>query len=201
MERKDGWIETFSGRQFWSMDPRAEEVMIEDIAHSLCNLCRFAGHSRVFYSVGRHSENCRRVAERLRGSSPDALRLQMLCLIHDAAEAYIGDLPRPIKQFIPEFKVVERKVEAVIYEALQIVPPTEEEERFVKHIDNYMLCIEGRLLTRNLNDWTSEIVEGCPFTLDEEDFREEYFTREYTDQEFIATYHKLKGQLAAAQVK
>lgn len=199
MNRKGTWLETFSGIQFWSMDPRPEEVKIEDIAHSLCNLCRFAGHSRVFYSVGRHSENCRRVAERVRGSSPDALRLQMLCLIHDAAEAYIGDLPRPIKQFIPEFKTVERKVEAIIYEALQIAPPTEEEERFVKHIDNYMLCIEGRILMRDLDDWTSLIVEDCPLTLDEQDFSEEYYTAEYTDQEFLAVYYKLKSQLEEAE--
>ena len=197
MTRKGDWIETFSGIQFWSLDPKREDVKIEDIAHSLCHLCRFAGHSKTFYSVGRHSENCRRVAERLTRdlSLSDSYRLQLLALIHDAAEAYIGDLPRPIKQFIPQFKEIEQSVEAIVYEALGIEPPTEDEARFVKNIDNYMLCIEGRILTRNMHNWTDLIIEDCPLQLEEEDHNYEYFTPHYTDSEFVATFNRLMEHL------
>ena len=53
--RKGGWIQTYTGRQFWPMDPRSHEVFIEDIAHSLSMMCRYAGHCERFYSVAEHS--------------------------------------------------------------------------------------------------------------------------------------------------
>src|ERR1700693_75116 len=58
--RKGDWIQTFTGRQFWPLDPRPEEVCIEDIAHGLSNECRFAGQCRSFYSVAQHSVLCAR---------------------------------------------------------------------------------------------------------------------------------------------
>ncbi len=83
------WIQTYVGKQFWPLAPRSEDLDIRDIAHSLSLQCRFNGHCREFYSVAEHSV---RVAAQL----PEELALWGL--LHDAAEAYLGDLTRPLKR-------------------------------------------------------------------------------------------------------
>lgn len=85
------WIQTFTGKQFWPLTPKAEDVCIEDIAHALAFKCRFGGHCKTFYSVAEHS--CR-VAEILRPEH------QLIGLLHDAAEAYLPDVAAPIKSAI-----------------------------------------------------------------------------------------------------
>ena len=83
------WIQTFTGRMFWPLDPKPEEICIEDVAHALSQMCRFMGHTNKFYSVAEHSIRvCWAVRER------DAL----WGLLHDASEAYLVDLPRPLKR-------------------------------------------------------------------------------------------------------
>lgn len=109
-----GWIQTYTGRAFPVLDPRPDDVCIEDIAHSLSMLCRFTGHTIHFYSVGQH---CVLVAEVIRRFQPDNRPLQLAALLHDAAEAYTQDLPRPIKRLngIRAFyKPVEERVEEAI---------------------------------------------------------------------------------------
>ena len=86
---EDGWIQTFSGIRFWPLDPDPDDIRIEDIAHSLASQCRFGGHCREFYSVGQHSvivSQCCLPADALWG------------LLHDASEAYLTDIPRPLKR-------------------------------------------------------------------------------------------------------
>ena len=53
-----GWIQTFTGKRMYPLDPKPEDICIEDIAHALSNICRFTGHTKKFYSVGEHSINC-----------------------------------------------------------------------------------------------------------------------------------------------
>lgn len=91
-------MQTYTGRQFWPLDPRPEEIYIEDIAHALSNLCRYAGHCKQFYSVAEHS-----------------VLVSMVCptltaLLHDATEAYIVDLPRPFKNYLNEYNNAEQKI-------------------------------------------------------------------------------------------
>lgn len=103
-------IQTFSGLPFWPIDPRVEEVRIEDIAHSLSLQCRFAGHTRKFYSVAQHSVLVANIVP-----IPDAL----WGLLHDASEAYLVDLPAPIKKFSrlgEEYQVIEKDIMSVIAE-------------------------------------------------------------------------------------
>lgn len=104
------WIQTYSGRQFWPLDPDPEHVFIEDIAHALSNLCRYAGHCTTFYSVAEHSLLLTWALKR-DGYSGDVLRW---ALMHDAAEAYIVDMPRPIKRQMRQYKSIEHLVEAAI---------------------------------------------------------------------------------------
>lgn len=91
--RTGEYIRTFTGRQFWPLDPRADEVEIKDIAHALSNMCRFNGHTKRFYSVAEH---CVRVADLFRVEGKFGYP-GLLALLHDAAEAYLVDLPRPVK--------------------------------------------------------------------------------------------------------
>lgn len=87
--RRGPHFKTYTGRTFWPMDPRPEEVSILDIAHSLSHQCRFSGHTREFYSVAEHSVRVSQIVP-----VPHAL----WALLHDAAEAYLLDWPRPLKQ-------------------------------------------------------------------------------------------------------
>lgn len=95
------WIQTASGLQFWPIDPRPHEVEIEDIAHALSMLCRFGGHCRRFYSVAEHSVLLARVA------SPQN---KLWALLHDASEAYLVDVPRPLKPFLAGYREAEDKI-------------------------------------------------------------------------------------------
>src|SRR5579885_2784587 len=86
--RHGDWIQTYCGVAFYPLDPRPEEILIEDIAHALSMLCRFTGHVKRFYSVAQH---CVYVSHRC--DPKDAL----WGLLHDAAEAYLNDISRPVK--------------------------------------------------------------------------------------------------------
>lgn len=100
--RRGDWMQTFTGRQFWPLDPRPDEVFIHDIAHALANQCRYAGHCRRFYSVAEHSVLLARAF---------ASREERLwALLHDASEAYLVDLPRPVKRYVPAYVAAERVV-------------------------------------------------------------------------------------------
>ena len=92
-------MNTFSGKKFDPMHMNSEDVSLEDLAHALSLLCRGGGHLKYFYSVGQHSINCMKEA-RARGWSK---RVQLACLLHDASEAYIADIIRPVKVHLPEY--------------------------------------------------------------------------------------------------
>ncbi len=101
------WIQTVSVRRFHVMDPVPAEVYIEDIAHALSLLCRFNGHCLRFYSVAEH---CVRVSRVLDDDRDAAL----WGLLHDAAEAYVGDVPRPVKRLLARFDEVEDRILRVV---------------------------------------------------------------------------------------
>jgi 5'-deoxynucleotidase YfbR-like HD superfamily hydrolase len=103
----DAWIQTYTGRPFPVLAPHKSDVSLVDIAHALSNLCRFAGHTRSFYSVAQHSVL-------VSYHVPDADRLQ--ALLHDAPEAYVVDVPRPLKHsgIIDGYK----QIEATVWEAI-----------------------------------------------------------------------------------
>ena len=95
------FIETYCGRAFFPLMPRAADVAIVDIAHALAHQCRYSGHTEFFYSTAQH---CCLLADfverRMDGSPLDCLQI----LLHDCGEAYLVDVPRPVKQFMPEFR-------------------------------------------------------------------------------------------------
>lgn len=105
--RVGDWMQTFTGLKFWPLDPRADDVDIRDIAHSLSMQCRYGGHSLRFYSVAEHSVLMARAVSQ--GNA-------MWALLHDAAEAYLADVPRPLKRHLAGYKDAENKVMAAICE-------------------------------------------------------------------------------------
>lgn len=132
------YITTYSKINFTPLEPVAEDIRIEDIAHSLSMLCRANGHYDSFYSVAAHCLNCYEEAV-ARRESP---RVKMACLLHDATESYISDVTRPVKKNLEEYQRIEDKLAAVIYEKFLGSPLTEYEETTVKLIDDAMLYYE-----------------------------------------------------------
>ncbi len=90
------WIQTFTGRAWCADDPRSYSYDVEEIAHSLSNICRYTGHSKVFYSVAQHSVVVAKIVQYLHPRQPK--RLYRAALLHDAAEAFGLDIPSPIKR-------------------------------------------------------------------------------------------------------
>ncbi|HYI27587.1 MAG TPA: phosphohydrolase [Bradyrhizobium sp.] len=112
-DRRGDWMQTFTGKQFWPLDPRASEIDIVDIAHALSLACRYAGHVRHFYSVAEH-------CVLLAGWVPPEARLW--ALLHDASEAYLVDVPRPLKPFLPGYREAEAAVMAVVAQKFGLGP-------------------------------------------------------------------------------
>lgn len=104
-ERKGDWMQTATGRQFWPLDPRPEEIHIDDIAAALAKLCRFSGHCLRFYSVAEHCVHVMRAAPK---------HLKLTALLHDASEAYLCDVIRPIKPHLSNYLDIESRLERAI---------------------------------------------------------------------------------------
>lgn len=111
MERRGDWMITYTGRRFWPLDPRRDEVSFVDIAHGLSMICRYGGHTRCFYSVAEH---CVLLAAYFTNAGRNDLA--RYALLHDASEAYIGDVIRPLKPQLPQFREVEGPLELLIME-------------------------------------------------------------------------------------
>ena len=129
------YITTYTGEHFIPTAPEAEKIHIEDIAHALSLICRGNGHVKTFFSVGQHCINCALEAA-ARGYSQ---RIILACLLHDASESYMSDVPKPFKKYLAEYNAIEDALLNVIYEKYlgSILSP--EEQTMVKQIDNAFL--------------------------------------------------------------
>ena len=151
--RRGDWIQTFTGQRFWPLDPHPDEVDIRDIAHALSMLCRFTGHTKRFWSVAEHSLLVARLA-------PE--RLKLAALLHDATEAYLSDISRPMKRQLEfaYYREAEARLLRVIGERFG-VPMADFEA--CKEADRWALGLEARDLMGDLRPgW-----EWCTQTLPE----------------------------------
>lgn len=128
-------ITTYSGVHMVPVDPKPEDIHIQDIAHALSLLCRGNGHVKTFFSVGQHCIFCAKEAE-ARGYSK---RICLACLLHDASEAYLSDITRPFKKYLKEYRRFEENLLQVIYKKYLGSVLTKEEAHIVKEIDDAML--------------------------------------------------------------
>lgn len=144
----NNWIQTFSGKRFFPLSPREEDVDILDIGHALSNLCRFGGHTKKFYSVAQHSVICCcHLRELLLPGCAETLlySYHLAALLHDAAEAYIIDLPRPIKEHrdLILYKEAENRIHEVIRRVFNI-PLCVWTNPILRELDNRVLATEKR---------------------------------------------------------
>lgn len=139
---KLGWIQTYTGKPFWPLNPRKQDIDIEDIAHSLSMQCRFNGHCRIFYSVAEHS---------VRVSHQVAPEHALWGLMHDAGEAYLVDMPKPLKRLMPDFQDHEDKLLQYLAAHFGLTWPIPEE---VHKADVVLLMTEKRdLMSPEPQDW------------------------------------------------
>lgn len=123
-------IQTSSGKFFDILHPENYAYDIHEIAHSLYNLCRFTGHTERFYSVARHSILCSMIVKE---------ENKLGALLHDASEAFLGDVASPLKKLLPEYGRLEASVQQAIFNYFGVPYPYNEE---VKMADLAALVVE-----------------------------------------------------------
>ncbi len=148
------YITTVSGKHFDPIHPDRDLIDIADIAHALSLMCRANGHMTHFYSVAQHCIACAREAE-ARGYSKEVIAG---CLLHDASEAYLSDVTRPVKKDLTYYLEVEKNLQELIWEKLIGRRFSEEEENRIFAIDDQMLSMEFHLLMpEELDDSRKEL--------------------------------------------
>lgn len=163
-EYQGHWITTFTGKKFHYLAPLENEIDIRDIAHALSLTCRFGGHCSKFYSVAEHSIL---VAEQV---IPE---LKLSALLHDAHEAYLHDVPRPIKQDIAGYRELADRIQKVIEKKFNIISCPE-----IKKWDNVLLATEAQELMPNMDAWVElppPLAVGI-YLLTSEDAEESFLT-------------------------
>lgn len=181
--RAGEWFETYTGRKFFPFDPSPDDVCLEDVAWALANICRFGGHCLRFYSVAQHSVW---VSHHV----PQELALQGL--MHDAHEAYTGDMIRPIK-------IQLRKVAGMVYDCMEELVQgaitmklggaivTAEAAAQVKLADNRALATERRDLRKPSGfQWETDGLEDPERIV-------EFWDRTYAGVQFVKRYRELAG--------
>lgn len=132
------YILTYTKTRFEPVNPVIEDIHIEDIAHALSMLARANGHFPQFYSVAQHSLNCCKEAK----ARDYSTRVQLGCLLHDASECYISDLTRPVKIQLPDYSIIEEKLQNMIYRRFGLSDLSEEEQNLIRNVDDTLLYYE-----------------------------------------------------------
>lgn len=175
--RKGDWIPTYSGGMFWLADPRPSEVHIEDIAHALSMICRYNGHINQFYSVAQHSVT---ISEHCHS------KYALFGLLHDATEAYIGDVISPLKKMLVGYKEIEENIMKAIAKKFKF-SLTEAGKKHVKKWDNVLLATEVRYLVpyKYVNWKLTEQPLGYGFPR---------WSPEVAEEAFLKRFRKLYGK-------
>jgi 5'-deoxynucleotidase YfbR-like HD superfamily hydrolase len=175
------YVQTVSGRWVNPFDPEPSQLDAGDIARALANQCRFGGHSRAFYSVAQHSVIVSEVVERRGGDAEDVFA----ALMHDATEAYLGDMPHPLKHrsaLGAAFRTAEEHLEQAIRDRFAIRPDVAE----IKRVDRALLATERRAFSAEEWHWPElEGVEPLDLALEawSPDEAALAFTRRYAELE------------------
>jgi len=144
-ERTHDWIRTYTGKKFYLFDSGPEDVCIEDIAHALSMQCRYNGHVARFYSVAEHSAYVSAIVAAEMGNKHYNIDTALWALLHDASEAYIGDVSRPLKQQpeMERYRSNEKRIQGVIAAKFGLTPT---EPEIVTRADRAILGMEVRAL-------------------------------------------------------
>ena len=181
------YITTWSKIHFTPLEPREEDVSVEDIAHALSLMTRANGHFPEFYSVGQHCIACAREAR----AREYPARVQLYCLLHDASEAYLSDITRPVKKNLPAYVEIEAVLQEAIFRRLAGAAPGREEAGQVKDVDDSLLYYEF------LHYMGEALQERAPEVKSRMEFRERPFRE--TEQEFLELYRQLQEEAQGAE--
>ncbi len=172
------WIQTYSGRKFFPLNPVLDSIVIQDIAHALSMQCRFTGHCKFHYSIAYHS-----------------ILVSYLCdeefslhgLLHDASEAYIADISSPIKRTVDfeRYREIEKHLQDMIYERFGL---SKEEPPSVKKADRLMLATEASQLLSPLHSEWKLPCNPAPFKI-------EQLSPEVVEKMFLVRFHELIDKL------
>lgn len=174
-----GCIITYTKKRFDPVNPDENLIDIRDIAHALSLICRSGGQFPTFYSVASHCIACEKEAQQ-RGYSRFVC---FACLLHDAAEAYLSDITRPVKQALSEYEKIESRLLNKIYKKYLDRLPNEEELKKVKFIDDLMLYYEFKaIMNEEIIKKSGELVTNPDFSF--VDFKE-------TEEEFLSIFNNL----------
>ena len=160
--RPGEWMQTFSGRKFFPLDPRPEDIYVSDIANALAMTCRYGGHMPTgrFYSVAEHS------VLMFQYGLPINRYAAVVALFHDAAEAYTGDLPRAVKQAVKEsWAPVEARIEAAVWTHLQLEKEVVLHWEMVKEWDQRIVPAERAAFMRREEVWAYDVLEPLPVNI------------------------------------
>lgn len=167
-------ITTYSKKPFDPVHTDGEGIEILDIAHALSLMCRANGHFPHFYSVAQHCVNCTKEAK-AKGYSK---RVQLVCLLHDASEAYLSDVTRPIKQLLPYYLEVEERLQNIIFDKWITPTLTTDERRQIFEVDDVLLYYEfkeimGECVAETSSPLCAELdFSFAEFALVEEEYRQ-----------------------------
>lgn len=174
-------ILTNRGFYFYFEAPHEHSFSIREIAHALSHLCRFTGHTRCFYSVAQHSVLVSKLVPK---------RLAYDALLHDGAEAYLGDVASPLKRMLPDYKALEYAVEAAMFEHFGVPFPLHPD---IKKADLQALWTEKRdLMPSNAEDNVHWNATGYPDMAPDENTIKPWSARR-ARIEFLLRYEELTG--------
>lgn len=168
---------TYSGINFDPKNPVPELIDIIDIAHPLSLICRANGHVNYFYSVAQHSINCATEAK-ARGYTT---KVQLICLLHDASEAYIADIIRPVKPSLSNYEQLEYHLQNTIYNKYINEPITKENLEQMKIIDDDILGYEFSILMNKSNYAKPTIYGNLNFDKKDTEIIEQQFLKLFNE--------------------
>ena len=173
-------ITTFTGIEFNTFNPNPDCIDIKDIAHALSMMTRANGHFPEFFSVGQHSIQCCKEAMARNYVPQQAL----ICLLHDASEAYLADITRPVKKNMTMYLQIEEQLQNMIYEKFLGYVPKGEEEILMKNIDDACLYYEFK------HFMNQEIFEVEPVLMSNPSY--EFEPMKDVEAEFLSLFEKIK---------
>jgi len=176
------YVTTYSGRKLNFKKPDPDDILIEDIAHHLSMTCRYSGATKYHYSVGQHSVILAMYVYEQTNDPMQALS----ALLHDASEAYITDLPRPVKGSVTGYKSIENRLMKAIFKKFGVDKPSD----FVMNADMNIVANEAMNVMKNVPDWVGDY-EYLDISIDS--FIES--PQEDVKEAFLYVYNKLKNSL------
>ena len=177
------YITTYRGTHFYPANPEADKIHIEDIAHALSLICRGNGHVKIFFSVGEHCIRCAKEAQ-ARGYSA---KVSLACLLHDASEIYMSDVPSPFKKLLSEYQEREERLLNMIFRKFLGTELEVWETELVKQVDKDMLYYDLRELLGEVSQ-DKEPEMKTVFTYQERNFWE-------VEKEYLDLYEELQLEL------